>query len=351
MAERKFKEYLNYLAKNLKEETQVTDMLYQAGLKALKSNDFLILDQDDRKAALLPSIAEGDHILVYQLDGIMHMVYEKTKALKEKQPFRNAINDLMAGDNNLYGLNNLFKFRTKTKKGMSLYTEMVEGGSYNNMREWHSALLEDNPTKRKELFDKLAEPEGKCIGAMATLDTLKVFADSLTNLKLMKKLPTKFYKDLGKKCADNLESESQVFLDDINYMYEQAKAGKYTASKPFVVGDVDHQVWCPTMANTVCYKTNNIGYVIKKTDEDSWEVYPYSKEYCHHTTLKDVVTKIKNGTIDPVVDANLVIEKGVIKHSAALIYEMGIDLFCISREFKEQQVQLESQQPKSKIKM
>lgn len=351
MAERKFKEYLNYLAKNLKEETQVTDMIYQAGLKALKSNDFLIIAQEDRKAALLPSIVEGDHILIYEVDNKMHMAYEKTKALKQNQPFRSAINHLMAGDNNLYGLNNLFKFRTKTKKGMSLYTEMVEDGNYSNFKEWQSALLEDNPTKRKELFDQLAEREGKCIGAMATLDTLKVVADTFNNLKLMKKLPAKFYKELGQKCAQNLESESQVFLDDINYMYQQAKTGKYTASKPFIVGDIDHQVWCPAMANTVCYKTNSIGYVLQKTGEDSWAVYPYSKEYCHHTKLKEVTDKIKNGTIDPVVDANLVIDNGVIKHSAALIYEMGIDLFCISREFKEQEAELEAQKPKSKLKM
>lgn len=346
MEDRQLKEYKDYLGLELRNNKEITSAVYTAALKALELPEFLFINEKDKKAAVFPSMNEGDFILIANIEGRLTISYEKTQALGVDTPFKSAVKKILSNDNEIYGLQKLFEFSTKDEKGELLFYKQTLHGEIitPDVRE---AMLEVDHKKRFKLIDKLFRPAGTCLSAMSGLDSLKAMSDTFNGLKVMKKIPSSQFKNLGKAAAAHLQPDVEQFLEDLNYLYQVSKENNHTTKNAYTFGN--DKIWLPTLKNTVCFQSQGIGYVAQKTNENDWAMYPYAKEYCLNTSVKDVLSKIKNNEINDTLECILKIENGKITHLGSLLYNMAIELYECVREYDTEYGEIKN--PKSKNKM
>lgn len=324
MFDRNLKEYTDYLGQELRNDQEITNSIYKAALKALTLKEFIFLNEQDKKAVIIPSVNSNEHIMITDVEGELNIYYEKTKAISEKVPFRNAVTSLLSGKTDLYGMHTLFKFTTKEMSGLNLMLkEMEEGFSKEFVK------IMNDPEKVKNY----SRPAGKCLLAFAALDSLKVLSDTFNGLGIMNKLSNNSFVNLGSVAAKKLQPDVKQFIEDFNYLYTQAIENKNTTKNPYTFHN--DKIWTPTLANTVCFQSQGIGYVVHGDGENNWSLYPYSKEYSLNTTVKEIISKIKDQTINDTLDCTLKIENGKITHLGSLLYDMAIELYNCVREYKE----------------
>lgn len=346
MENRSLKEYTDYLGLELRNNSAINSVIYHAALKALEIPEFLFVNEKDKKACVIPSVNEGEFILITNIEGQLKIAYQKTDALGLDTPFKHEVPRIL-NDEPLYGIQKLFEFSTKDEKGMSLFYKQTLHGEIMTP-EVKAVLIERDETKRFSLMKKLFRPSGTCLSAMTGLDSLKALSDTFSSLHLMNKIPAKDLKALGKAAAVHLQPDVNIFIDDLNTLYNVSKENGHTTNNAYQFHN--DKVWLPTLKNTVCFQSQGIGYVANKSNDNDWAIYPYSKEYCLNTTVKEVLNKIKNNEINDTLDCILKVKDGKITHLGSLLYNMAIELYECVREYDRQYGKPEKVAPPKKMK-
>lgn len=330
MLDRKFKEYDNYLGRAIEADTSMTSTIYNAAQKALKLKDYIVIAKEDTQVSIIPSINEGDYIMVRNVGSDLHISYEKTTALKMTQPFKHAIDNLFKGQE-AYGMVNLFKFNSKDTEGEEIfYEKMMSFGKITP--EMKEIMLEKDTHKKLELMNKLSEPAGECLASFTDLNTLKIVTDTFAQLKLMKPISENKLHELGSKSGENIKQDSSQFVEDLNFLHSTAKDHKHNTNQPYKFHN--DKIWViESLPQTVCFQSQSTGYLAHGDGKDNWTIYPYSKEYQINDTYKNIVKKIKDNSINDTLEAMLKIENGEITYVGNPIYNMAIELHDCVREY------------------
>lgn len=340
MSDRQMKEYSNYLSEVIKNEKELTSQIYEACQKALKLDDYIFLNEENRKGVIIPSVIEGQYILIADFKDKLHVSYEKTDLLKKSQPFKIETRKLVQGENVLYGMHNLFKFVSKQKE-----PEVIEKSAPMSLDLVMAKI------KQQQSQESSSRVEGTCLGAMTDIATLKVLGESLHALNLMAPIENDLLTKIGSKAGKLLDTKDiEQFTIDLNFLYDFAKRNKYTVKCPFEYNNGNNKVWATNLPNAVCFVSDKIGYLAKK-ENDNWTVYPYSKEHCLNSYVRDLTNKVKNNTLNDLTDSNLKIVDNKVTHLSGLLYEMAIDLFYAVKEVDiEKKLQAQSNLVFIKIK-
>lgn len=320
MSDRQMKEYSNYLSEVIKNEQELTNQIYEACQKALKLDDYVFLNEDNRKGVIIPSILDGHYILIADIKGKLHVAYEKTELLKKSQPFKTETRKLLQGENVLHGMHNLFKFASKDEQ-LETPKESVP----------MSLDLVMSRIKQQQANESSSRVEGTCLGAMTDIATLKVLGQSFSALNLMNPISNDLLNKIGSEAGKFLNKDTEQLTNDLNFIYDFAKKNKYTVKCPFEYNNGNNKVWATNLPNAVSFVSDKIGYLAKK-DGDNWTVYPYSKEYCLNSYVRDITNKVKDNSLNDLKDANLKIVDNKVTYLSGLLYDMAIDLFCAVKE-------------------